>query len=348
MIRLYTLIFLLSFSGFVYAQQGNSVYNFLDVPASVISSALGGSQVATAQNDISMTADNPAVGDSSMHNNLNMGYLNYVTNINQATAFYSRIIDSLGIASAYLRYFDYGSFDETDEFGNTLGTFRVTDYELGLSFSRALSSFQRFRYGGTFKQIYSVYYNNFSYGVGVDLGGHYVSKNGEFVLGIVADNIGMSLVDYTGSGTHPLPFNMRLGFTKKFKKAPIRFGMQYNHLERWDLAQADAEAQQLVTSDPLTGDSSRRVFTLDNFMRHLSASVEIIPSDGFNLLIGYNFRRRMELALSERGGMAGFSFGALIKVRRIQIQYALASYTLGATSHLFAVTTNLNEWYRRN
>ncbi len=337
----------LLFSGTLLAQQGNSVYTFLDLPSSALSSALAGSQVASGQKDLSMIADNPAIGDSSMHHNMNLGYLNYVTNINQATAFYSRTIDSVGLASAYIRYFDYGSFDETDQFGNQIGNFKVTDYELGVSLSRPFTPTSRFRYGATLKQIYSSYYNFWSYGVGADLGIHYTSKDGEFIVGLVADNMGFSVVDYTNSGAQAMPFNMRVGFSKKFSKAPIRFGMQYNDLQRWDLAGADADAQLLVTNDPLTGDSSRRVFTADNFLRHMTASVEILPAEGFNLIVGYNFRRRLELALNDRAGLSGFSFGVLMKVRRIQIHYALASYTLGATSHLFAVSTNLNEWYRR-
>lgn len=345
MVRL-LIVFLLAFVS-LRAQQASTVYNFLETPASSLSNALGGSQVASAQKDVSMIADNPAIADSAMDNNLNLGYLNNVGNLNQATAFYSRMIDSVGMASAYLRYFDYGSFDETDEFGNQIGTFRVSDYELGLSLSRQLKVKKQIRYGATFKQVYSAYYGYWSYGIGADFGAHFTSKSGELTMGLVADNLGLSIADYTNSGVKPMPFNMKFGIAKKFSKAPIRLGLQYNHIERWDLASSDADAQLLVRNDALTGDSTRRVFTLDNFMRHLSASVEIVPSDGFNLIVGYNFRRRMELALNDQGGLSGLSFGVLIKVKRIHIQYALANYTLGATSHLFAVTTNLNEWYRK-
>ena len=283
------------------AQQANTVYNFLKVPASPIASALGGSQVATAQSDVSLTSDNPALGDSTFHDNLSLGYLNYVSNINQASVFYARDYDSIGIASVYLRYFDYGSFDEYDQFGNQLGTFRVSDYELGVSFSRPLHKVPGVRYGATFKQIYSNYYLNSSYGLGLDLGAHYTSKNGEFTAGVVADNIGFSVVDYTRSGSKPLPFNLKAGVAKKFKKAPIRIGVQYNNIQRWDLAEADVDAEEFANVDALTGDSTRRVFTVDNFIRHLSTSVEILPSENFNLFLGYNFRNRLELALNQGG-----------------------------------------------
>ena len=347
MIRACILIIFLLNIEYISAQNGTAVYSFLNLPVSPISSALAGSQVASAQKDIGLIADNPSIADSSIDQNLNLGYFNYVTNINQASVAFGRHLSGIGFASAYLRYMDYGSFEETDPFGNKIGEFKISDYELGLSFSSGLGSFERLRYGVTLKQVYSAYYEQNSYGLGLDFGAHYISSEGLFTAGMVIDNVGGSLVDYSREGSKAMPVNVKLGVTKKLKKAPLRFGLQYENLERWDLAAADADAQEIISTDEITGESTRRVVTLDNLARHLRATVEVLPSENFNILVGYNFRRRLELALNERAGLVGFSFGTYLKIKRIQLQYGLMSYSIGGTAHMISISTNLKEWYRR-
>lgn len=327
------------------AQNGNSAFAFTQVPISVVSAALGGSQVATWRGDINQVSDNPAFIDSAMHQAVSLNYLNYLTTINQASLAYSRMFDSLGFGSAYLRYFDYGTFQEYDELGNELGEFKAVDYEVGISFGRRLND--HITYGATLKNVFSSMYQNFAYGAAIDLGAFYQSADGNFSSGLTIDNIGMEFIDYTGRSNEFFPIRVNAAISKKFDKAPIMFGLQYNDLQKWDLAGSDGDVLANPTIDPVTGEASRSTLTLDNFARHLSASVALIPSENFNLMLGYNFRRRLELAISERPGLVGFSFGANIKVKRFGIQYAITNYHLSGTSNHFGITTNLNEWYSK-
>ena len=329
----------------VSAQTGNSAFAFTQVPISVVSAALGGSQVATWRGDVNQISDNPAFIDSSLHQAVSLNYLNYLTTINQASVAYSRMFDSLGFGSAYLRYFDYGTFQEYDEFGNALGEFKVVDYEVGISFGRRLND--NITYGATFKNVFSSMYQNFAYGAAFDLGGFYQSNDGNFSGGVTIDNIGMEIVDYTGGDRNFFPVSVNAAISKKFDKAPIMFGLQYSNIQKWDLAGSDGDVLANPAVDPLTGEESRPTLTLDNLARHLSASVALIPSENFNLMLGYNFRRRLELATSERPGLVGFSFGANIKIKRFGIQYAITNYHLSGTSNHFGITTNLNEWYTK-
>jgi len=329
----------------VSAQTGNSAFGFTQIPISVVSAALGGSQVATWRGDVNQISDNPAFIDSALHQSVSLNYLNYLSTINQASAAYSRMFDSLGFGSVYLRYFDYGTFQEYDEFGNDLGEFKAVDYEIGISFGRKLND--NINYGATLKNVFSRMYQNFAYGAAIDLGGYYQSNDGNFSGGITIDNIGMEIVDYTNSESNFFPISVNAAVSKKFDKAPIMFGLHYSNIQKWDLAGVDKDVLANPTIDPLTGDESRSTLTLDNLARHLSASVALIPSENFNLMLGYNFRRRLELAISERPGLVGFSFGANIKIKRFGIQYAITNYHLSGTSNQFGVTTNLNEWYSK-
>lgn len=332
-------------SGMTFAQPGRSVFSFTQVPVSPITAALGGSQVAAFRSDVAQAVDNPAFLDSAMHEGVSLSYLNYLSSINQASVAYAHRFDSIGFGSAYLRYLDYGSFQEIDENGIDVGQFRAVDYELGVSLARQYRP--GIYYGATLKQVFSNMYRYFAYGVALDLGAYYQSKDGTLTLGLTADDIGLRLVDYTTNGTEWFPFSINAAISKKFAEAPLALNLQYSDIQKWDLASADQDALDNVQPDPLTGEVKRSVLTFDNLARHLSASVLFVPSEKFNLLLGYNFRRRLELGFQERPALVGFSFGAQVRVKRFGIQYAITSYHLGGTSNHLAITTNLGQWYQR-
>lgn len=325
--------------------QQRSAYAFTGIPGSAVTAALGGSQVGLYRGDLLQRMDNPAFVDSSMHQAASFSYLSYLESINQASLSYGHRFDSLGFASAYLRYFDYGTFQETDEVGNELGQFKVVDYEVGLTFGASYNKY--FSYGATLKQVFSNMYQNFGYGAAIDLGLHYKSEDGNLTAGLVARNLGFEIIDYTSNTRDPFPWGIDLAIAKKFDKAPILFGLQYSDLQRWDLAGNDLNSLNNLTVNQLTGDETRRIFTLDNFARHLSGSVAFIPSEKFSLMLGYNFRRRLELATAERPALVGFSFGTNIQIKRFGIQYAITSYHLNGASNHFGITTNFSEWYGR-
>jgi hypothetical protein len=328
-----------------FSQTGTGNFSFTQIPVSPLSAAMGGFQVAGFRGDVAQITDNPAFIDSAMHQSVSLSYLNYLSTINQASLAYAHRFDSLGFGSVYLRYLDYGTFQEYDETGVGLGEFTAVDYELGLSFARNYA--KGFTYGATLKQVFSNMYRYFAYGVAVDLGGYYTSPSKNLSIGLTVDDVGMKLVDYTSGSNEWFPWSVNLGVTKKFAEAPLVFGFQYSDIQQWDLAQVDQNAIDDVVVDELTAEVTRPVVTLDNFARHLSANVMFVPSEKFNLFLGYNFRRRLELSIAERPALVGFSFGAQIKIKRFGIQYGITNYHLNGTSNHIGITTNLNAWYSR-
>lgn len=336
------LVVILLFPLSLFAQRtANGTFAVSRIAIAPLSSALAGSQIASYADDVNQLAVNPGFYDEEVHQDVSLGYLNYLAGINQASLAYAHVWDSVGIVSGYLRYFDYGTFQETNESGAELGEFKAADYELGINFSRPYGD--RLSYGATFKQYFSSMYQYFAYGVALDLGAYYHSDGG-FAAGLVVDDIGWKMVDYTGASNELLPVSVNIAVAKSFDKAPLRFGLQYNHLEQWDLGASDANALNDLRIDPLTGEEERRVFTADNLARHLALSVAFTPSDAFNLMVGYDFRKRLELAISERPGLVGFSLGARVHIKRFGLQYAITSYHLGGASNHLAITTNLEEW----
>src|SRR6266542_4472354 len=69
---------------------GNNTYEFLNlsVPARVAS--LGGALISVKDNDLNLSFQNPALLDSTMHNNLSLSYIDYFTDIHYGYAAYAR------------------------------------------------------------------------------------------------------------------------------------------------------------------------------------------------------------------------------------------------------------------
>ena len=337
--------FLLSLIPLVFfGQSGSSNFTFCNISNSPLITAQGGSAVASGISDVFQPASNPAFADSSIDNNIQFSYLNYLTNINQTSLGYAKVIDSIGIVSGYFRYIDYGAFQETNEVGEELGEFRSSEYEMGVNISRDYKG--NLFCGATIKNLFSSFYQNFAYGVAADVGAYYQSNNG-LRIGATIDDLGLRLIDFNNQGSSLMRPSINFGISKKFAKAPLTFGIQYNNLETWDLASNDIDQSDNIMVDQLTGETKRRTVTFDNFARHLSLSAIISPSEKFAIVGGFNFRRRLELAAAQRPALVGFSFGLQAKVKRFTIQYGVASYQLNGTINHLALATNLNEWYKK-
>ena len=50
------------------------------------------------------------------------------------------------------------------------------------------------------------------------------------------------------------------------------------------------------------------------------------------------------MAIEEKGGMVGFSYGFGMKIKKFRISYGRATYHLAGASNHFSVTMNLSEF----
>jgi hypothetical protein len=83
----------------------------------------------------------------------------------------------------------------------------------------------------------------------------------------------------------------------------------------------------------------------NNALRHVIIGAELFPDKGFNLRLGYNFRRAEELRIVEQRNFSGISVGVGLKMGRIKFDYSYSRYTLASNTSLFGITINLNEDY---
>jgi len=336
------IVFLLLLSMAALAQKGGeSTYSFLGLANAARVAALGGEVVSLRDDDINMVFHNPALLSADMHNNLALNYVNYFAGVNYGYAAYGYSAGEIGNFGAGMHYVNYGTFDRTDELGNSQGTFKASEYALNLFYSRSFLD-SAFTAGVNLKPIYSSLEQYSSFGLALDLGLSYYLSSSLTTFGLVLKNMGMQITSYT-SNRESLPFEIQAGVTQGLAHAPFRFTLTFQHLERWDLSYT-------VQDDDLSfsNDSEQSGFDrfADNLMRHVVIGTEFLIGENFHVDLGYNYKRRKEMMVNARPGMVGFSAGFGFRVSKFHFSFGRASYHLaGGTSH-FSLTTNLSEFYR--
>lgn len=314
---------------------GNSVYNFLRLSASPQLSGLGGMNVSSIGNDITMTS-NPAMLRSSMHTQAGAVFTSFYSSIKMyhLTAAYhlpnAETTFGLGVT-----YFDYGDIVETDESGNVFGEFRPRDYYIQLFASRKYK--EHWHYGASLKLIQSQYGRFKSTGVAMDIGLTYFDSSKGIQAGLVFKNMGTQLKAYNGTGKDDLPFDIQLGISKKLAKAPLQFSLTSHHLHTFNIRYDDTAFNEV--------NSNEKKFTFDKLFRHLVLSTQLYIADKVELSLGYNYLRRKELNVGSSGnGLNGFSASVGVVLKNLQIRYGRSYYQNNTAYNQFGLNIRLNDY----
>ena len=339
------IIFILLFSlSFVATAQvgGSSTYQFLNLPNSARVAALGGNFLTIKDDDLSLAIANPSLITPKMNQQIGLSFISYYADVNYGFAAYSRSFNKIGSFVGSLQYINYGTFTAADANGDKYGTFKAAEYALNIGWGRSLDS--NFSIGSNLKTILSSLETYSSFGLAIDIAATYQSKNKRFTTSLMLKNIGRQLSYYTEGNREALPFEIQLGLSERLKHAPFRFSLLLNHLEKWDLTYEDP-LNPSTKIDPLTKDViTKSGFTKfgDNLLRHFVLGVEFIPSNNFNIRLGYNYQRRQEMKLESALSTVGFSWGFGFRVSKFNFSYAHVIQNLAASSNFFTIATNLS------
>jgi len=320
---------------------GSSTYNFLKLPNSARIEALGGATPALFDADLSLGLQNPATYNKGMHNQIQLSFNNYLANIGYGFAGYSRTWDKIGSFMGGIQYLNYGDFIRADESGNQLGTFTAHDVAIYIGYSRSFFDSLLF-VGANFKNIISQYAEYNSYGMALDLGATYVSRNKLFTAGLVIKNIGGQLDPYTPGNREPIPFEIQIGVSQAFKHVPLRFFLTATNLQRPDLSYYDRDNR--FVQDPLTGDSIDTKLNVGlNILRHFIIGMEFYPfKKRVFLRLAYNFQRSGEMSVDAMNGAVGLSYGIGVRISHFTISYSRAHYFMTQSPNHFTLNINLD------
>jgi hypothetical protein len=295
------LLLLISISTAVFSQSGKmtSVYEFLRNESSSRSAAMGGSFVAFS-GDPDIIFYNPAgISSCADKKMVSFGFLKHMLDVNGGYASYVQYLDELdGWIGSGIQYLNYGSFDENDEVGNTIGSFGAGEFALNLGYSH--KNKDNLSYGGDLKLIYSSIASYSSFALAGDFGVFYEIPENMLSIGASVLSLGSQLKNYSGIN-EDLPLDVKVGISKSVEHLPLNINLNFHHLNQ----------------------------SYDNFFDRLKAfsiGGEFILSKYIKFRFGYNNERRTSLKLANSYGLSGFSFGLGVLIKKYNFDYAYSSY----------------------
>lgn len=309
---------------------GTGVYPFLDFTYSARISGLGGGLIVTPMEDPSILTYNPSLISDHFHQTFSAHFVDHFSNSAHGSALYSHTFKKAGSYALEMRFIGYGTFEQTDDAGNVLGTFSAGDYVATLGWGRKLSP--HFSIGANLKIIYSAYAEYKSFGLGTDLAGTYYSSDKLFGLSLLLKNMGSQITTYTPGNRERLPFDIQLALSKKLKYLPVRFHISLHSLYKWEMGYV-GKNDPFLTIDAITGEAkypSAFEQGVKNFFRHFIFGVEILPSPYFSLFASFNYHRSQEMLIPARRTIAGLSYGFSLNIKSIQLGFARSHYAIGA------------------
>ena len=305
-------------------EESTSVFNFLTLPSSAHSMALGGSNVSIPDDDAALLFLNPSLMSNVADKSINLSFLTYMRGCKAGDASFVKAHGERGTWGAGAKFVGYGKMKETTVEGVEIGDFGALDLLLTGGYSYLLSS--HWAGGVTGKFIYSKYAEFTSIGLAADLGLNYFDENHDFSLSFVAANLGGQVKSF-GDHHERVPFDLRVGFTKRLAEAPIRFSVTMVDLTRWN---------SRYFYNPERDEKFGKIL-----MNHFVVGVDILPADIFYVSAGFNFRRSNEMKSAGSSRGAGLCFGAGLNVKKIKVGFSYAKYHVSAPSFMLTAQYHL-------
>lgn len=266
-------------------------------------SALGESQIAVA-GDLHSVFSNPA-GLARMDRPRGaIGFFKHVLDINAGSLAYARPFREVGVLALGVTYFDYGSFDRANEYGQKEGEFGVSDVLLSVSGARMMM--ENLCGGVTLKYLNSNMDSHVAAAVAADVGVIYHTGYEGWDVGAGIYNAGFATSAYL-TRKDDLPTAYRLGFSVPLKHLPARVSF----------------AGEYMRVEGVRGCGGLEL----TFSQHLQAR------------LGYN-----TVGIDQRVGLssdalAGFSAGLGVHVKSLSFDYALTSQGEVGMLHRFTLGT---------
>ncbi|QDO94805.1 type IX secretion system protein PorQ [Formosa sediminum] len=332
-------LFFMSCCSYVASAQlgGESTYQFLNLVSSPRQAALGGKVLTNVDYDVTQALYNPATINVEMDNQLALNYTSHLGVVGYGTAAYAYTYDRrTQTLHGGITYVNYGEFQGYDEDGNETGTFTGNEAALSLGYATQIGA-SDFYVGANVKFITSSLEQYSSMGAALDFGILYVDQKLNFNAALVVRNFGTQITTYAGQN-EPLPFEIDLGFSQKLENVPIRWHVTLENLQEWPIAVSNPAR---VETDLEGNQTEEEVSFVQNVMRHTILGAELFPDSGFNIRLGYNFRRGEELRIIDERNFSGLSAGIGIKMNKMRFSYTYAKYSSAASSNYFGINIDL-------
>lgn len=286
------------------AQEGDTGYQFLQVPTSAHSAALGGVNVSIIEDDPTLVFTNPALLANVSDKTLNFNFTSYISSTSKLSAAFAKQAGERGTWAVAAMLLNYGKMTETNENFEQLGEFSAKDISVQGGYTYLFSDYWS---GGVQGKVIMSNYGEFkSTALGVDLGINYYDADHGLSFSLVGQNLG-GQVKALYETNEKLPFNLVAGISKDLANAPIRLSLTFDNITDWD------------EKKPIN---------------HLTFGADIFPSSTTWVAVGYNPRRGNEMKIGDSKHWAGLSLGAGLTLKKLKIGLAWGKYHVAASSLL--------------
>jgi hypothetical protein len=276
---------------------GKGTYSFLRNDVGARAAGLNGSFVSMT-NDPNSLFYNPAALATITQPKGSAGFLKHLLDVNGGHISYAHSLEGIGTIGGGIIFLDYGSFTETDESMNVLGTFGARDLAFVVGLGRSIDEVTSV--GVNAKLIYSSIANTSSFAVALDAGVLYQIPAENITIGASVLTLGTQVNAYQQT-KESLPLDVKIGITKRPEHLPVLLNLNFHKLN---------ESQ-------------------DDFLQRFSSfsfGAEFLMSESVRLRVGYNNEQRKELKLGTSAGLAGISLGGGILFGEYVLDYAFNSY----------------------
>ena len=289
-----------------HAQDSQTAFNFLRLPTSAHTAALGGENISLTDDDASMVFQNPALLYNVTDRTLGLNMMTYMQGSITGSASYSQTVGDRGSWGIQGRFINYGEMKQTTVNNEQTGTFHANDFAIGSTFAYGLT--ERINGGVTAKIVASYIGQYYAMGAAVDLGLNYYDPESQWSIDAVARKLGGQLKPYEDDFER-IPLDVPLGVTKRLASSPLRFSATLVRLNDWEYG----------------------------IGKHLVLGADLLLSDQFYVAAGYNPLRASEMKISagendESSHGAGLSIGAGMMLERLQLHVAYGKYHVSSTS----------------
>ena len=321
-----------------YAQLGGqTTYQFLNLVSSPRQAALGGKVLTNVDYDVTQAIYNPSTINVEMDNQLAINYSSYLGGVNYGTAAYAYTWDRrVQTYHMGMTYINYGQFDGYDEEGVETGSFSGSEAALSFGYAKQIG-YSDFYLGGNIKLITSKLEQYSSFGAAIDAGLLYINEDIEFQATLVVRNLGTQITTYAGQN-EPLPFEVDFGMSQTLENVPLRWHLTFENLQKWPIGSPNPAR---ATTDLEGNQTQESVGFFGQVLRHTIIGAELFPEGGFNIRIGYNFRRAEELRIIDQRNFSGFSAGISLKLNKFRFSYTHAKYTAASNANFFGMQIDL-------
>ncbi len=307
--RILIAAFLLLWMGNARAQSaGTTIFEFLKTQYSARGAAMANNFVAISGDPTAMFA-NPAALSGIPHSQWSISYVDHLVDLQGGQLSYNMKRSETNSIGVGLVYFNYGDFDETNEFGETTGrSFNAAEFALAANYAQRLG--ENFNYGVNLKFIYSSLDDFSASGFAVDAGLMYIAPFADDLqFGFSIANLGFLTDKYTDV-SEKMPLYVRLGFSKRLAHLPLLFSASLN-----DVTLKTAEAA--------------------DFIKRFSVGGEFDISEIVKLRLGYDNGVNQSVKPVAGRSFGGLSAGLGINWKKIRLDYAFSNYgDLGAQNRI--------------